>query len=81
MLLANGTALVIGGADAEGGSLASTEVFDPQGDDGLGSFALAAGLSIGRELPLCARLPGGGVLVAGGRNNGVLASAEIWKPE
>ena len=79
--LANGALLVVGGADSDGGALASSELFELQTDDGIGAFAPAAGLSIGRELPLCARLPGGGVLVAGGRNNGVLGSAEIWKPE
>jgi len=78
VLLGNGLLLVIGGADAEGGALASAELFDPLADDGVGDFSPAAGLSVGRELPLCALLPGGAVLVAGGRNNGVLASAELW---
>jgi serine/threonine protein kinase len=80
-ILPDGNALIIGGTDSDNGALASTEQFEPQAEDGVGSFAPAAGLSIGRELPLCARLPGGGVLIAGGRNNGVLASAEIWKRE
>ncbi len=79
--LASGLVLLVGGADAEGGALASAELFDPQGEDGIGSFAPAAGLSIGREIPLCARLADGHILVAGGRNNGVLASAEIWSLE
>jgi hypothetical protein len=79
--LASGLVLLVGGADAEGGALASAELFDPQGEEGIGSFSPSAGLSIGREIPLCAQLPDGRVLVAGGRNNGVLASAEIWSPE
>jgi hypothetical protein len=47
----------------------------------VGGFVEAAGLSVGREACTATPLPGGGVLVAGGKNTAALASAEIWKLE
>ena len=80
-LLPNGRALLLGGLDPTGGPLASAELYDPAIDGGVGGFGEASGLSVGREACTATLLPGGGVLIAGGRNTAVLASAEIWKLE
>ena len=80
-LLPSGRALLLGGTDPSGGALASAELYDPTADDGIGGFEHTSGLSVGREACTATLLPGGGVLIAGGRNNGPLATAEIWKLE
>jgi hypothetical protein len=80
-LLPNGHALLFGGLDPTGGPLASAELYDPAIDGGVGGFGEASGLSVGREACTATLLPGGGVLIAGGRNTAALASAEIWKLE
>ena len=80
-LLPDGRALLVGGTDPTGGALASAELYDSAADDGLGGFEHSAGLSVGREGCTATPLPGGGVLIAGGRNNGPLSTAEIWKLE
>ena len=67
--------------DPTGGPLASAELYDPLADGGVGGFGEAAGLSVGREACTATLLPGGGVLIAGGRNTAALSSAEIWKLE
>jgi hypothetical protein len=81
VLLPNGRALLLGGLDPTGAPLASAELYDPLADDGVGGFLEASGLSVGREACTATLLPGGGVLVAGGRNTAALASAEIWRLE
>ncbi len=63
--------LVAGGASANG-PLASVEILDDSG-----ASAATAPMSTARAYQVCAPLPGGGVLVAGGTSfgNGVINSA------
>ncbi|MFG2695404.1 DUF6603 domain-containing protein [Kitasatospora sp. NPDC048407] len=76
--LANGKALVAGGADASGAALGSVALFDPVA----GTWTAAAGLATARSGHSTSRLGDGRVVVVGGLGAGgaVLASAEVYDP-
>src|SRR5947209_3400504 len=77
--LPNGQVLIAGGFS--GSALASAELFTPATDT---FAALAASgsteLQTARYGAVAAALPNGQVLIAGGYNNGILASAELFNP-
>ena len=76
-LLASGAVLLIGGRDAGGNALATTEVFDPNRI----SFALAASVNTARASHTATLLGNGKVLIIGGDNGTVaLATAELFDP-
>ncbi len=80
MLLADNRVLISGGSD-QTGPLSSSEIFDPIGNGGLGSFSIAANMSSPRVYHRAVILADGRVLITGGYN-GVNASdtAEIYQP-
>jgi hypothetical protein len=66
-ILSSGKVLIAGGW--KGGSLASAEIYDPSGNDGLGSFTAVPGSMQDRRLNHTATLlPSGKVLLAGGQD-------------
>jgi N-acetylneuraminic acid mutarotase len=77
-LLPSGRVLVVGGEDANGALLNSTELYDPASNKWTG----AAPLISAREHHTATLLPSGKVLVAGGIgvNATMLANAEIYDP-
>jgi N-acetylneuraminic acid mutarotase len=81
-LLLDGTVLVAGGRDNDGGLLASAELYDP----GTGSWTTTGSLYEARTGHSATLLPDGKVLVAGGMNDEPnvnhpsLASAELYDP-
>src|SRR5215472_1629556 len=80
-LLTNGSVLIAGGwavPESSGGSLASTEVFDPS----TGSFSLTGSMATSRRYHTATLLADGRVLIAGGSNsmNPALSSAELYDP-
>ncbi|MEO8135934.1 MAG: kelch repeat-containing protein [Betaproteobacteria bacterium] len=77
-LLANGKVLIVGGADggAGGGSLNTTELFDPA----TGVWSQAGTLANARYLHTATLLADGRVLIAGGRAGGAIASVELYSP-
>src|SRR5439155_1493894 len=78
--LPGGRVLVAGGFGPSGssGTLAGAEVYDPAS----GAWAPTGSMATPRELHTATRLPGGGVLVAGGLRgyNHYLATAEVYDP-
>jgi hypothetical protein len=79
-LLANGTVLIAGGADAatEGPTTASAEIYSPSTQ----SFSATGSLTVPRQSHTATLLEDGTVLIAGGVSSGggsALSSAEIYK--
>lgn len=74
--LASGKVLVVGGTD--GTPLASAELFDPAANGGVGAFAATTSMAAARQSHAAAVLASGIVLVAGGTNGTLLASAELF---
>jgi hypothetical protein len=77
VLLASGQVLVMGGVNPSvSGPLASAELYDPTS----GTFSLTGSMTIPRffVFPTVVLLPDGQVLVAGGADNGPVASAELY---
>ena len=84
--LTNGRVLLIGGANATGGVLASCEVYDPATN----LFTATGSMSTPRILHAACRLADGRVMVAGGTStlqpdaltaiSSALSSVEIWDP-
>ena len=79
-LLPDGKVLVSGGVGP--GFRWTAELFDPRGAGGAGSWSEAGSMKEGRAFHTETVLPGGKVLVAGGRGERslALASAEIYDP-
>jgi hypothetical protein len=77
-LLNNGKVLVAGGTDANGGTLATAELYDPTN----GSFTLTGNMGAGRAHFVATLLPSGKVVVTGGLDpaGNPLATAEIYDP-
>jgi hypothetical protein len=79
-LLPNGKVLVTGGDNADGGVLASAELYDPS----TGTWSLTARLNAPRVSHTATLLPDGRVLAAGGRSSTSLAdildSSELYDP-
>ena len=80
-LLADGSVLVAGGENG-GSPLLSAEIFDPAGNAGAGSWRPTGYLTDPRIDHIATLLPGGSVLVAGGRVDDISAtqSSEIYDP-
>ncbi len=79
ILLPNGKVLVAGGDNANSGTLANAEIYDPA----TGTWTSARSLTTARENHTATLLPNGKVLVAGGYDTSsgkYLASAEIYDP-
>ncbi|WP_437684007.1 Kelch repeat-containing protein [Sorangium sp. So ce131] len=78
-LLSNGQVLIAGGLLVPGDQtsyLASAELYDPARD----TWAPTASMTTGRYDHTATRLGSGQVLIAGGKNDNVLASAELFSP-
>ncbi len=77
-LLADGRVLVVGGLGNNGGTRASTELYDPA----KGKWTTTGYMSYKRQDHTATRLNGGMVLVSGGlsENSVVRASAELYDP-
>ena len=75
-LLNNGKVLIAGGFVANGGGLASVELFDAMTN----TFASAKNMSTERASHTATLLPNGKVLISGGYNGDYLNSAEIYDP-
>jgi uncharacterized protein YjdB len=76
-LLNNGTVLVAGGGDADGGVLSSAEFYDPVA----ATFTRTGAMSTARKSHTATLLASGLVLIAGGDDgSGPVASAEIYDP-
>ena len=79
--LASGKVLIAGGGDGSGISLNSSEIFDPSGNAGAGSFAVGPTMVARRDDATATLLPDGRVLIVGGINNDTCTgSAEIYDP-
>ena len=74
-LLGNGKVLIVGGNDADGGQLASAELYDP----GAGTFTATGSMTVARDLHTATLLSNGTVLMGGGFGGGALASAELYQ--
>src|SRR5947207_12303728 len=78
VLLGGGKAVVAGGQDAAGASVADTAVFDPAA----GMWRPADALHTARRLHSLTLLPDGKILVAGGLSGSAgLSSAELYDPD
>ena len=75
-LLPNGKVLITGGFDANGHTLSSAELFDPD----TRTFTITGSMAVPRLSHTATLLVNGKVLVAGGLNGGYLASAELYDP-
>lgn len=81
-LLPNGKVLVAGGYSfvppysSDDGTLASAELYD----SATGKWSSTGSLGMARDSHTATLLPGGQVLVAGGRNFNLLGSAELYDP-
>src|SRR6266542_4490469 len=85
-LLLSGKVLVTGGYPAQGNSLDSAELYDPDAIDSVtgirGTWSDTGPLTTTRAGHTATLLPSGKVLVAGGYSYpGILASAELYDPE
>ena len=82
-LLPNGKVLIAGGA-SNGYGMAASEIFDPAGNGGVGSFSPTGSMAHERSWFFATLLPGGKVLVAGGFGNvptySPRAEAELFDP-
>lgn len=81
-LLPSGKVLVTGGYDNGNTNFVSTEVFDPAGNGGQGSWGRSSSLTTAREEHIATLLASGKVLVAGGADSGFgpIANAELYNP-
>ncbi len=80
--LLSGKVLVLGGANSTG-NLLSPEIYDPNGNDGAGSWTETKNMNTPRSSAGVVLLSSGKVIVAGGKNssNTVLKSVEIFDPD
>jgi N-acetylneuraminic acid mutarotase len=76
VVLANGTVLMTGGYEGVTATpyLASTEIYQPSTN----AWTLGPNMNTGRAYQTATLLPTGQVLVAGGYDNGALATAELY---
>jgi hypothetical protein len=85
-LLPNGMVLITGGVNANNGTLASAEIFNPAGVNSTGSCtgtftAVSSSMIAARSQHSATLQADGTVLIAGGSgSNGILKSAEIFTP-
>jgi photosystem II stability/assembly factor-like uncharacterized protein len=81
-LLPAGKVLITGGYDNSNTNFASTELFDPAGGGGMGSWAGLSSLGTAREEHVATLLASGKVIIAGGADNSFnpIASAEVYNP-
>jgi hypothetical protein len=81
-LLPSGKVLVAGGVGSGFSYLNSAELFDPAGNNGMGSWSSIGSLQTARDFHTATLLPSGEVLVAGGYGSGTvpLNSAEFFDP-
>ena len=75
-LLPNGKVLITGGFDANGHTLSSAELFDPD----TRTFTTTGSMNVPRLSHTATLLPSGKVLISGGLNGDWLASAELYDP-
>ena len=76
--LTNGKVLVTGGDQGSIGN--GAEIFDPAGDGGKGSFTATGFMAKSRYFHAALLLKDGRVLVSGGSQGGLMASAEFFDP-
>ena len=80
-LLPNGKILIAGGSSdgTAANALNSAELFDPTGNSGAGTFTpTSSAMNAKRYGATATLLANGKVLLAGGQNSGLLASAELY---
>jgi hypothetical protein len=80
VLLESGKVLIAGGGLNPLAYLSSAELFDPTGNGGAGSFGPTGGMSHVRYFAVAVRLRSGKVLIAGGNDGAVTATAELYDP-
>ncbi len=81
-LLPSGKVLIVGGKNANNNYVSLAQLYDPDGNNGAGSFADTGSLNNSRSGHTATLLPNGKVLIAGGRTrfNNDLDSAELYDP-
>lgn len=78
-LLPDGLVLVAGGYTTGSAATASAELYDPSASGGLGGWVLAGTMAAARYGHTATTLPGGKILVAGGRDGSTyLDSTEVY---
>lgn len=80
--LLDGRVLIVGGQSNGNVILAVAEIFDPNGNNGAGSFTAAGSMTFGRAFHTASLLPDGRVIVSGGVNASFAPqnSAEVFDP-